>query len=447
MTEEQPKGALVRTLASTLWFPLFFICGFMLCYLLPFHAPTPHHMPVAVVGEAPAHLLEAKFQKALPGGVDVTAVPDAGAAREAVLQRQAVAGFDPSDGNLFYAKANGSALMSILQQMFAPVAAATGHPLAMVDLAPLAPGDLMGTGLFYCLLAMNIPPYVTVMMLVRAELSTRQKLLCLVGVGAFAAVVCYFFALWLGVIHNEPVLMLIGFLLTQAVGWTSFGLVPFVKQFIPGVAMGTFVLLSMPSSSGAIPKELVPPFFQSLHRFLPLGQTVDSMRGILYFHGVGAPQAIGGLVCWCALGVVLVAFNEWRVHRRSASDPEVVTTGGTYEHEDDSGVVLDPSFEPPKPTHHRTLAGEVRGADGAPVSGAIVTVTDAAGMQLARVLTDGGGGYEVHDLPTQYVTVVVSASGMRPAVDRVSVRPGRISGYDFVLETDPGKRLPAGARR
>lgn len=435
MTEAQPPST-VRTLVSTLWFPAFFICGFMLCYLLPMHAPKPHDMPVVVVGDHAAHQLAATFQARMPGGFDITPVPDETAAREAITQRDAVAGYDPGSGELLYAKANGSALMMILQQIFTPVAAATGHPLVLTDLAPSAPGDVMGTGLLYCLLAMNIPPYVTVMMLLRAELRTRQKLAALVGVGAFASIVCYTAALSMGVIYNQPSLLLVGFLLTQAVGWTSFGLVPFVKQFLPGVAMGLFVLLSMPSSGGAIPKELVPPFFQALHGVLPLGQAVDSMRGILYFDGVGAARGILGLCCWFAFGIALVVGHQWWVRRKAGADPEAVTAAGTYEHEDDDGVVLDPVFEAPKPRRHRTLSGAVRDGAGTPVPGAVLTITDQSGLQLARLVASPAGEYEVHDLPEGFVTVVVSASGRRPAVDRVRIRSGRGEGQDFELPSE-----------
>ncbi|SFS78675.1 carboxypeptidase regulatory-like domain-containing protein [Saccharopolyspora flava] len=435
MTEPQPPST-VRTLVNTLWFPAFFICGFMLCYLLPLHAPKPHDMSVVVVGDQAAHQLATSFEAKMPGGFDISAVPDEAGARNAITQREAVAGYDPQTGELLYAKANGSALMMILQQIFTPIASASGHHLVLTDLAPSAPGDVMGTGLLYCLLAMNIPPYVTVMMLLRAELRTRQKLAALVGVGAFAAVVCYSAALSMGVIYNDPLLLVVGFLLTQAVGWTTFGLVPFVKQFLPGVAMGTFVLLSMPSSSGAIPKELVPPFFQALHPFLPLGQAVDAMRGILYFDGVGAPRAILGLCCWCAFGVALVGGHQWWVRRKAGTDPEVVTTAGTYEHEDDGDVIVDPILEAPKPRKHRTLAGTVRDERGTPIPGAILTMTDQSGQQLARVVASTGGEYEVHDLPEGFVTVVVSAQGREPAVDRVAVRSGRVGDRDFALRDE-----------
>lgn len=192
----------------------------------------------------------------------------------------------------------------------------------------------------------------------------------------------------------------------------------------------------MPSSGGAIPKELVPPFFQALHGFLPLGQAVDAMRGILYFHGVGAPRGILGLCCWFALGVALVAGHQWWVRRKARTDPEAVTAAGTYEHEDDDGVVVDPVLEAPKPRKHRTLSGTVRDDDATPVPGAVLTVTDQSGLQLARLVASTGGEYAVHDLPEGFVTVVVSAPGRRPAVDRVPIRSGRVRDQDFVLRSE-----------
>ncbi|MHA6799400.1 carboxypeptidase regulatory-like domain-containing protein [Bounagaea algeriensis] len=425
-----------RTLTSSLWFPVFFILGFLVFYLLPFHAPSPHNMPVAVVGDQAAAQLEVQLDQKMPDGVDVSAVPSEQEARQAVQDRDVVAAYDPADGELFYGKANGQALMQFTQKIFSPVAQATGQQLQLTDLAPTAAGDVMGTGLFYCLMALNIPPYITVMMLLRAEVGTRQKLLSIVGVGVFASVAAYIFALSTNVIPNQPLTFIpVAFMLTQAIGWTAFGLVPLVKQFIPAVAIGLFVLLSIPSSSGAIPKELVPEFFQVLHDFLPLGQAVDAMRGVFYFGGSGATSAIWGLAAWCALGVALVSGTQWWQHRKKAADPEAVDTGGTYEHEEESAdAAADPSVAPPRPAHHRTLAGTVRDTAATAVSGAVITITDGSGAQLARVTSDADGSYEVHDLPEQHVTVVVAAQGMRPLADRIAVRPGRTTGYDFALQ-------------
>lgn len=444
-TNDQQLVPLLRKLASALWFPMFFIVGFMVCYLIPFHAPQPHDVPVTVVGQQAATQFDAQVGQAMPGGFDVTAVPDEQTARESITDRDAVAAYDPSSGQLFYGKANGMALVQTLQQVFEPVAQAGGQDLQTVDLAPTASGDVMGTGLFYLLMAMNIPPYITVMMLLRAEVSSRVKLLSLVGMGAFATVVCYVFGVALNVVPNQPALMLIGFLLTQAVAWVCYGLVPLVKQFIPGVAMMLFVLLSIPASGGAIPQHMVPSFFQSLHPFLPLGQTMDAMRGLAYFDGVGVWRGVLVLACWVVAGVGLVSFNHWRSLRNSAEEGETASDTGTYEYEDDSDVVVDPVFESPRPVRHRSLTGNVVDTDAAPVPAAMVTLTDPTGAQLARIATNARGEYEATDLPDQYVTVVVSAAGMRPAVDRISAHSGRTVERDFVLDREQ-VGTPAGVR-
>ncbi|WP_245560142.1 carboxypeptidase regulatory-like domain-containing protein [Actinopolyspora halophila] len=440
MSEEQPKQ-LARKLVSTLWFPMFFIVGFMVCYLLPFHAPQPRDMPVAVVGEQSAERLDTTLNRSVPDGFDVMAVSDEQAAKQSIDDREATAAYDPADGELFYGSANGKASMQMLRQVFAPVAQQSGQQLTTTDLVPTAAGDVMGTGLFYCLMAINIPPYIAVMMLLRAELTTRQKLGSLVGVGALGTVIAYAAGVSLDVVHNDPLVLLVGFLLTQAVAWTTFGLVPFVKQFIPGVAMGLFVLLSIPSSGGAIPKELVPGFFQSLHLVMPLGQAVHAVRGILYFDGTGALGATLGLSAWVLLGVALVVLNQVLVRRRSrtaAAEESTADTGGGYEHADDGDVTVDPVLEAPEPVRHRTLAGSVTDGSGAAVPGASVTVTDGRGVQLARMLTSPDGTYKVQELPEEPVTVVASASRMQPAVDRLTARSGRVERCDFLLDPEAG---------
>ena len=152
-------------------------------------------------------------------------------------------------------------------------------------------------------------------------------------------------------------------------------------------------------SGGAIPKELVPPFFQFFHLLLPLGQAADSIRGVLYFDGARSWPGITGLAVWCVIGVSLTAATQWWSKRKRENDPEAVAEAGSYEHQDDRDAIVDPTFEPPRPAHHRTLAGTVRLAGELPARGAVVTVTDSAGNQLARVDADTDGGYEVHDLP------------------------------------------------
>ncbi|GAB3555317.1 hypothetical protein J2S53_003942 [Actinopolyspora lacussalsi] len=471
MPKEELKS-LARKLVSTLWFPMFFVVGFMVFYLIPFHAPAPHNVPVAVVGEQAAAGIEVSFDNSVPDGYDISAVSSEQAARQAVLDRDVVAAYDPADGEMFYASANGRMAVQMLRQSFAPVAAQAGQQLSTTDLAATAPGDVMGTGLFYCLMALNIAPYVVVMMLLRAQLTTRQKLGSMVGFGVVSTLICYFTALSLDVIYNDPLLLLVGFLLTQGIAWTAYGLVPIVKQFIPGVAIGLFVLLSLPSSGGAIPLHFVHPIFQFLHHIMPLGNAVDAMRGVLYFDGAGAVRGTLVLCSWVVLGVALVVFNHFRAERLAARatgqqtseqqtseqqiseqrddeqrDDERRERSGESagrisdeEHEHESDVTVAPALEAPEPAHHRTLAGSVTDASGAAVPGASVTVTNGHGVQIARMLTSPEGEYRVHDLPAESVTVVASAAGLEPAVDRLRARQGCVERCDFLLDGESVSR-------
>ena len=102
------------------------------------------------------------------------------------------------------------------------------------------------------------------------------------------------------------------------------------KRALPAVAMGLFVLLSIPSSGGAIPKEMVPGFFQFLHHVMPLGQAIDAARGILYFDYTAITGPILGLLAWWAFGAVLIALSRRRgVWSTAAGDADVAAAEGS----------------------------------------------------------------------------------------------------------------------
>ena len=436
---EDTTPSTVRTLAESLWFPLFFVCGFLFCYLLPFHAPSPHNVEVAVSGPAAASRIQAALDKARPGAFDIQPAASGSAARQAVLARDVSAAFDATPGHpvLYVAKADGYLLETVLTQAFTPLAAQSGGTLTVTDTAPTASGDTMGTGMFYLVLAWNIPSYFVVMMLLRAvTLTRRAKVLTLVGFGALISVIGFYGALAMHVVPNQPITMLFAFLLTQGVSLTSFGLVPIAKQFFPGVAMGLFVMLGMPSSGGAIPVQLVPGFFRALHPFLPMGNLIELLRGLFYFDGVGITRPILVLCAWILVGALLVGGHSLLQRRKIAKGEQAVA----------EPPVEDPVIEMPRPTalpaHDRHFAGPepmvvgtVRTREGDAVRGAVVTITDGRGHQLVRTMAGDDGSYAVTGLPEQFVDLVVSAPGWHATVRRVLVREGSMRREDFELAT------------
>ncbi|MDJ1131158.1 carboxypeptidase regulatory-like domain-containing protein [Streptomyces iconiensis] len=431
-------GATVRTLAQTLWFPAFFFTGFLVCYLLPFHNPVPHHVDVAVAGPSAGQLEHALEQKS-PGSFDIHQVADADAARDAVTNRDATAGFvpDAKSPQLFVAKADGYSLESVLQKTFTSVAQQSGGQLKMQDVAPTAPGDGMGTGLFYLVLACTIPSYVSVMMLLRATtFGRRKKVATFVAVGVVESVVAFFVARGMDVIPNEPLAIPLVFLMTQAVALTSYGLVPFFKQFFPGVAMGLFVLLSMPSSGGAIPVQMVPGFFRALHPIMPMGNLIEALRGLFYFDSKDIGRPVMVICAWVLAGIALILLGAWKDRRAERKE--------AAEAAEPEPPVEDPSFELPQPaavaphTHRMgqqepTLTGMVTDERGHPLQGVAITVTGTQGRELVRAITDEHGEYAASGLPDHFVNVIASSPDRLAAVARVLARDGHPARQDFRL--------------
>ncbi|MFJ4828654.1 carboxypeptidase regulatory-like domain-containing protein [Streptomyces sp. NPDC088747] len=451
MSEEQKKSGLLPTLAGGLWFPALFFFGFLLCYMIPFHSPTPHDVKVAVSTPAVAGQLQSALDTKAEGAFDISPVADAKTAERAVLDRDAVAAFSVgSDGSTLYvAKANGTMLETTLTQTFTQVATANGDELTTKEVAPTAPGDVTGTSLFYLTMVWTIIPYVSVMMMLRiVTLGRRAKLLTFAGVGLFTSVVGYVIGLAIDVIPNEPLAMLYAFVVTQLVAWVTYGLVPFVRQFIPGVAIGLFVLLNIPSSGGAIPYQMVPGFFRWLHPVMPLGNLVDALHGIFYFDNKGLLRPTLVLSAWLIAGAALVGvgvLRERRMRRAAASAGEAEEFMET--------VVEDPSIEAPAP--HGTSAspggwsigapelyGTVAEETGEPIIHARVTVTDTQGKQVARTRTDERGGYGLTGLPEEFLVLILSAPGRLPATTSLFPQQGSTQRKDFVL---PHRATHAGA--
>ncbi|MGW4485696.1 carboxypeptidase regulatory-like domain-containing protein [Amycolatopsis sp. NPDC004368] len=420
--QEAAKPSLTRTLAENLWFPTVLFVGFAVVYLAAFHRPQPHDVQVAVVG--PAADIQHALDKAGPGGFHVVPVPNVDAAREAVLSRTVSGAFTTDPAVLYVAKANGFTLQSLLTQTFTPLA----HNLSVVDLAPTVAGDPLGNGLFYLLLAWGLPSYFVVMMLLRAVgLSRRARIVTFVAWAAFLAVAGFLIAHAMDVVPGNPVAIPLAFLSSLVVSLVSQGLVPIFKQYFPGVAVTLFVILSSASGGGIVPPQMQPALFRFLHPILPMGNLNDALRGVFYFHGAGVTEHVLVLCAWLALSIVLNAGHAMWLSAKENRPP-----------------VEDPVIEMPTPTAlpvrgrrfgelEPMLVGTIRSTTGERVAGAIVTVTDGKGRQLVRTTADDEGAFAVGGLPEQFVDLVVTARGRRPAARRTFFREGVFRREDFVL--------------
>ena len=410
----------VTMLANVLWFPLLFVAGFLVFYFVPFHTTTPHHMPVAVVGQQAADRLQIRLDGSAPGAFDLVAVPDAAAGREQVLDRDAdgALALGPGGATLYVAGANGRSLTPVLQQTFTPVAQAAGVALDVVDLAPLRPGDTTGASFFYLALIFNLIPYVLVMFIIQQPRLGQRRSLLLLGVfGAVASVVVWLLVWPTGVLPVDAAVVPVSFLMTQAVGWTAYGLVPLTRRWFPGVLLLLFVLMSIPSSSGAVPVHLVPRFFQLLHPVMPLGSYVSAARGILYFGGHGVVRPVLVLVAWLAVGIALVRLSTVLARRAAGWSAAAEQRAA-----DEVGASAPPDAATVRGAEGVVVAGSVVDDGGHRVTRGTVTATTAAGEPMGRVPIRGDGTFAQLVLAEDGQRIVVTAFGEASGVGAVAVR-------------------------
>ncbi|WP_055704138.1 carboxypeptidase regulatory-like domain-containing protein [Streptomyces puniciscabiei] len=448
---------MARVLVETLTIPAVLFLGLLFSFPMAFHQPQPHHAKLVIADPAVEYRVETALQRQHPGGFDVTTVPDARAARRAVLDRDAAAGFAVTGRHaavLYVAKANGASLEQALTKGFTQLAAHNHQKLTVTDVAPTVSKDGSGATLVYFGIAWNVPGYILATTLLRAvTFNRRKKLITVAGAAGLFSAVGFLVGVGLDFFPNDPAALAIAFLLTTAVATFSLGMAPFVKHFFPLAGLGLYVVLSVPSS-GLVPVQLLPGFFQGLHAVMPLGNAVDALRGVLYFDGAGVLKPVLALCAWITAGWALLGLDAWHHHRMA------VRRGAQDEPQDiPEPPVEDPSLETPTPTalpvhpHHfgeplPMLEGTVYDGEQQPVRHAAVTVMDTGGRQLVRTTTNARGDYAVTGLPEGYISVVVSHPGRDPLVHQKLLQSGVAVRADFTLhDRRNGTSVRAGAQR
>ena len=386
-TGRKRAGEAARTLATGLWLPALLLAGLLFSYLPAFHHPAPHHVSIAVAASRAATArLQHELGAAAPGGFTLRPAAGAAEARAAVLHQSAVAAYVPGGPHplLYGAKAEGTALETVIRQTFAAVAGRAGGTLAFRELVPAVPGDASGTSLLYVVLSCAVAAYFMVNTMQRAVGFTRRAHVATsIGWGAAAAAAAYLAAAYVvQAIPPHPLDLLYLFLLTQAVSLTAYGLVPLFGGFFPGIAITLFILLGVPSSGGAIPVQLVPGFFSFLHPILPRARRPS------------------------------------RPHQHHFGDEEPMLTG----------QVTDPS--------------------GQPLPGTTVTVIDPDGRQLVRTRTDQNGEYAATGFSEVAAVVIATTPGRPAAVAQLLLDPATPANQDIVLGAQlPSTREPDGSGR
>jgi hypothetical protein len=313
-------GAAPKAVALVLLPALVLMLAFAFSYVGAFHEPTPHNVPLAVVGPPSV----AARLDALPGHpLDPRATTSRQAALSQIDDRKVYGAYEAATNRLFVASAANRATAIALERTFNAVAAAQGRPAVRVtDVKPLPPKDPNGTAAFYAVIAWVFGGYIgaTLIGLIgtprsRSHARAAARIGALAGFGLVAGVTSVLLLRASFDVFSGHVLALcaIAALTIFASGAATAGIQAAIGEAGTGLVILLFVILGNAASGGPFARPLLPGLWRTIGGVLPPGASVDLARAALFFDGARIAGPILVLVGWAALGAALVIALGGRV--------------------------------------------------------------------------------------------------------------------------------------
>jgi hypothetical protein len=289
---------------------------FVAVYLAAFHAPRPHHLPIAVVGSAQtARALQTDLNRVIPGGFELNRVPSQRAARDAIAHRRAYGAMLAGNGDLtlLYAGANGPAVVSLLERVAGVAAKAARTSLSTKDILPATAGDSRGLSIFYAAFGLVLAGFLfgTMTYQVSPRLELRQRLLSLLIFGVAGGILIALIAKAFSAVPG-PFLELAGVIALMAMAAGGFSM-SFVRVFGgAGASLAAVILLVLGNSTsgGVVPTAFLPGWLHPLSEILPVGPGVRALDGLAYFHDDGRITGVAILIAWIAACVAALYLRD-----------------------------------------------------------------------------------------------------------------------------------------
>ncbi|MFG1628482.1 hypothetical protein [Kribbella sp. NPDC049227] len=303
----------------------------LIAFAWPAARSEPRNVPLAVAGPAPAVAqVENGLEQAMPGGFEVTAVPDRATAVQKIQDRDVYGAIvlDPQQPELLTASAGAPAVAQILTQMSGRLS--PDNPPRVTDVVPLPKDDPRGAGLAAGALPLVLGGIIAAGALTQLVRSGRRRMVgalvfSITGGLALAAVLQY----WLGsfegsYLANSGVIALS----IAGVSLTLLGLEWLLGT--AGLALGAAVmmLLGNPLSGLTSAPEMLPSGWGALGQLLPPGAAGTALRSVSFFDGAGVGRPLLVLGCWVVAGLLFCSLGAMRsqrvVHARREAKPVTV---------------------------------------------------------------------------------------------------------------------------
>jgi hypothetical protein len=306
-----------KAVAIVLFPALVLMLAFAFSYVGAFHDPTPHNVPVAVVGPPSV----AAQLDSLPGDpLDARQASSRSDALSQIDDREVYGAYEAATNRLFVASAANRATAIALAATFNRIAAAQRRPAVRVtDVKPLPPKDPNGTAAFYAVIAWVFGGYIGATLIgvigtprSRSRKRATARIGALAGFGIVAGVLSVVMLRASFDVFSGHVVALcaIAALTIFASGAATAGIQAAAGAAGTGLVILVFVILGNAASGGPFARPLLPGLWRTIGGVLPPGAGVDLSRAALFFDGSRIAGPILVLVGWAAVGTaVLIALG------------------------------------------------------------------------------------------------------------------------------------------
>jgi hypothetical protein len=329
----RPTWPVVRGFGLAILIPLFLSVGMALAYLGAFHAPTPHALPVGVVGSGPATSVAAQtITDRSDGALVAHVVASPSAARDAVRDRSLAAVFAPgrTSATLYLSSAASPTTATVATDVFTGIAYQQHLLFHVVDVVPTTAGDGSGQGLFFLLVALSIGGYAGAIVLagVAGKVGPMWTGLAILGTSAamssLSAVIAGPIYHVLG--QHAVLVWLLSWWYVAVIQTLGVALHPLLRHWTTPVLTGLFVMLNFTSSGGVFQPALQPGFFAGLHAFWLGAAWLHASDTVQYFWGQQIGRDALVMAGWTAGALLLAVLTHlWSARRTRLAHEARVT--------------------------------------------------------------------------------------------------------------------------
>jgi nucleotide-binding universal stress UspA family protein len=323
-----------RALAGFIVASAAFVAIFVALTLSAFHRPTPHDLPVGIVGPAAVTgQVEHALDAAVPGAFRFRSYPSEASATTGIEQREVDGALVVSGANLrlLVTQAGGTGPEQALTGAFTAVAARSGHQLVVSDVVVPGANDSLALSSWFVVLSVLIPSLAagSASALAFRRAPRAWAVAAPVAAAVAGGLVAAAIADGIAGLGHYPAIAGVVALFSLAVAAPT-AVLARIRPPLVALAVLVFIVAGIPVSGGA-PNlaSFTPGFLRVFSPVLPLGVAASTIRNVVYFGGHGTAAYLWTLAAWALAGVagliLITALRRRAPARTGPVHPPVLT--------------------------------------------------------------------------------------------------------------------------